>query len=79
MLKRVNKELKDIETREDEIIISYGDITNKECNIRIYLFVDKNVLYNDSVFISEFRLPSDYPFKPPKVSFKVNFDYLINF
>lgn len=70
MLKRLNKELKDIVL---ESPTNYSVIVPDEEDVTVWqgiLLGPDNTEYERGIFILEIRFPSCYPFKPPRVQFR---------
>ncbi|XP_059498819.1 ubiquitin-conjugating enzyme E2 L5-like [Stegostoma tigrinum] len=66
--KRLNKELSDIKDADK----SYVRIMQAEDNVFFWqaLILPQQPPYNKGAFRIHINYPSDYPFKPPKVTFK---------
>lgn len=67
--RRLQKELADLQASS---LKSFRDITVDEANILLWtgLIVPENPPYNKGAFRIEIVFPAEYPFKPPKISFK---------
>jgi len=67
--RRLTKELADIRNGNEK---SFRDINVDESNILVWngLIVPELVPYNKSAFRIEITFPAEYPFKPPKITFK---------
>ncbi|CAH2052063.1 ubiquitin-conjugating enzyme E2 L3 [Battus philenor] len=67
--RRLQKELNDI---RQSGLKSFRDIQVDESNILTWqgLIVPDNPPYNKGAFRIEINFPAEYPFKPPKISFK---------
>ena len=67
--RRLAKELEDIRKAK---MSSFRDINVDESNILCWqgLIVPENAPYNKGAFRIEIIFPAEYPFKPPKITFK---------
>jgi len=67
--RRLGKELEDI--RKSGLKV-FKDILVDESNILVWkgLIVPNNPPYNKGAFRIEINFPAEYPFKPPKITFK---------
>ncbi|BES90519.1 ubiquitin-conjugating enzyme [Nesidiocoris tenuis] len=67
--RRIQKELNDIKTAG---IKSFRDVTVAEGNLLSWtgVIVPENPPFNKGAFRIEITFPAEYPFKPPKISFK---------
>uniref|UniRef100_A0A1L8DSR8 Ubiquitin-conjugating enzyme E2-18 kDa n=1 Tax=Nyssomyia neivai TaxID=330878 RepID=A0A1L8DSR8_9DIPT len=67
--RRLQKELSDLRASG---LKSFRDIVVDETNILVWtgLIVPDNPPYNKGAFRIEINFPAEYPFKPPKISFK---------
>uniref|UniRef100_A0A0A9W1V4 Ubiquitin-conjugating enzyme E2-18 kDa n=1 Tax=Lygus hesperus TaxID=30085 RepID=A0A0A9W1V4_LYGHE len=67
--RRIQKELNDIRTAG---LKSFRDVNVGEGNILYWtgLIVPENPPFNKGAFRIEITFPAEYPFKPPKISFK---------
>jgi len=67
--RRLTKELQDLKTQNSK---AFRDIKVDESNILQWqgLLVPENVPYNKGAFLVDIHFPAEYPFKPPKISFR---------
>lgn len=67
--RRLQKELLDIRKSGNK---SFRDIQVDEANLLVWqgLLVPENPPYNKGAFLIDIIFPAEYPFKPPKVSFR---------
>jgi len=65
----LTKELQDLKTQNSKV---FRDIKVDESNILQWqgLLVPENVPYNKGAFLVDIHFPAEYPFKPPKISFR---------
>lgn len=67
--RRLQKELGDLRKSN---VKSFRDIQVDEANLLVWqgLLVPDNAPYNKGAFLIDIVFPAEYPFKPPKVSFR---------
>jgi len=67
--RRLQKELADLRASD---LKSFKDIQVDEANLLVWngLIIPENPPYNKGAFRIEINFPAEYPFKPPKISFK---------
>ena len=69
MIKRLAKELKDIETNPPENMVIYEDEEDK-LTWHATIFGPSDSPYEEGAFNILIKFPDVYPFKPPKLTFE---------